>query len=111
MLLKHFNRMKARFLLLLIPLMVLTPRVMQAQSSAPTDSDLAKQIDAMLTTVFPDDGPGAAVLVLRDGEIILRQGYGLAVVGRGPERRGIAVFGALAESARLESSCARKGVR
>ncbi|MCB0182926.1 MAG: beta-lactamase family protein, partial [Caldilineaceae bacterium] len=77
---QQINWMKASILLLLIPWMVLLPLGAQAQLTAPTDADLAEQLDAMLAAVFPDDGPGAAVLVLRDGEIILRRGYGLANV-------------------------------
>ncbi|MEZ4869518.1 MAG: serine hydrolase [Caldilineaceae bacterium] len=80
---RWFNWMKAGILLLLISLMVLTPKVTQAQATAPTDADLADQIDQMLAAVFPADGPGAAVLVLRDGEVILRKGYGLANVELG----------------------------
>ncbi|MEZ4735044.1 MAG: serine hydrolase domain-containing protein [Caldilineaceae bacterium] len=80
---QQFNWMKAHIMLLLIPLLALTPRVTQAQSTSPTDADLARQLDAMVAAAYPDDGPGAAVLVLRDGEVILRQGYGLANVELG----------------------------
>lgn len=39
---------------------------------------MAQQIDDALTAAFPADGPGAAVIVVRDGAVILRKGYGLA---------------------------------
>ncbi len=39
---------------------------------------LQQQLDAMFTEAFPDDAPGAAVVVLRDGQTLLRAGYGLA---------------------------------
>lgn len=83
MLTQQFNPIKASTLLLLIAWMVLMPMDTQAQSTAPTNADLAGQIIAMLATAYPADGPGAAVLVMRNGEIILRKGYGLANVELG----------------------------
>ena len=74
---QQINWMKANILILLIPWMVLLPLGAQAQLTAPTDADLAEQLDAMLAVAYPADGPGAAVLVLRGGEVILRKGYGL----------------------------------
>ena len=41
---------------------------------------LAAQIDEQLTKSFPADAPGAAVLVVSHGEVLLRKGYGLAHV-------------------------------
>ncbi len=38
----------------------------------------ATQIDQLLSAAFHPDAPGAAVLVVRDGKILLRKGYGLA---------------------------------
>lgn len=47
--------------------------------AAETDTaTLAAQIDAQLTKSFPPDAPGAAVLVVSRGEILLRKGYGAA---------------------------------
>jgi len=43
-----------------------------------SDKDLASQIDKLLTGVYKPDGPGAAVLVKKHGQVILRKGYGLA---------------------------------
>jgi len=72
--------------------MVLTPMITQAQSATPSDADLAQQLDQMLAATFPVDGPGAAVLVLRDGEVILRKGYGLANVELGVPMAPAMVF-------------------
>ncbi len=36
------------------------------------------QIDLLLRVAYPDSGPGAAVLVRQGGQILVRQGYGLA---------------------------------
>jgi CubicO group peptidase (beta-lactamase class C family) len=43
-----------------------------------TSPNLHDRIDALLTKEFPADEPGAAVLVLRDGKVVLEKGYGLA---------------------------------
>lgn len=50
---------------------------------SPSEADLARQMDALLAPVYPADGPGAAVLVVRDGRTLLRKGYGLANVELG----------------------------
>lgn len=38
----------------------------------------AEQLDAYFRAEFPADEPGAAVLVVQDGQIVLEKGYGLA---------------------------------
>jgi CubicO group peptidase (beta-lactamase class C family) len=45
-------------------------------------SPLRERIDALLVKQFPSDAPGAAVLVVRDGKLILEKGYGTADLGR-----------------------------
>jgi CubicO group peptidase (beta-lactamase class C family) len=44
--------------------------------SAP--ASLRDPIDALLTKEFPADGPGAAVLVVYQGKVLVEKGYGLA---------------------------------
>jgi D-alanyl-D-alanine carboxypeptidase len=39
---------------------------------------LAAQIDQVLTNTFKPSEPGAAVIVVRDGQVIIRKGYGMA---------------------------------
>ncbi|HUF79045.1 MAG TPA: serine hydrolase domain-containing protein, partial [Thermoanaerobaculia bacterium] len=39
---------------------------------------LAAELDAAFAAAYPADGPGAAVLVEKGGEVILRRGYGMA---------------------------------
>jgi CubicO group peptidase (beta-lactamase class C family) len=39
---------------------------------------LAKAIDAFLVKTYPANEPGAAVLAVKDGQVILRKGYGMA---------------------------------
>jgi len=49
------------------------------QTSGPvSDKELAAQIDKLLSSAYKPDGPGAAVLVKKQGRVILRKGYGLA---------------------------------
>jgi D-alanyl-D-alanine carboxypeptidase len=43
-----------------------------------TAASLATQIDEQLAKTFPPDAPGAAVLVISHGEVLLRKGYGAA---------------------------------
>jgi len=40
--------------------------------------DLGQKLDTILRQAYPADGPGAAAIVLRDGQVLLREGYGLA---------------------------------
>jgi CubicO group peptidase (beta-lactamase class C family) len=49
------------------------------QATAPvSDKDLALQIDKLLSSVYKPDGPGASILVKKQGKVVLRKGYGLA---------------------------------
>jgi CubicO group peptidase (beta-lactamase class C family) len=43
-----------------------------------SEKDLTARIDKLLSDVYKPDGPGAAVLVKRQGEVIWRKGYGRA---------------------------------
>ncbi len=40
--------------------------------------ELLEQFEALLTPLYPADKPGAAVIVVKDGETIFRKGYGMA---------------------------------
>ena len=42
------------------------------------EPDLAAELDALFTAAYPADAPGAAVLVEKGGEVVLRKGYGMA---------------------------------
>jgi D-alanyl-D-alanine carboxypeptidase len=56
----------------------------QAPDAAPDAQDeRAQRIDAYLRSVCPAQEPGAAVIVVDDGEVVLREGYGLANVELG----------------------------
>jgi D-alanyl-D-alanine carboxypeptidase len=43
-----------------------------------SDSAVSAEIDRVLADKFHSDAPGAAVLAIKDGRILLRKGYGLA---------------------------------
>jgi len=47
-------------------------------SSPVSEKNLASQIDRLLLDVYKPDGPGAAILVKKQGKVILHKGYGLA---------------------------------
>jgi CubicO group peptidase (beta-lactamase class C family) len=66
------------FLLLLVPVLV----------SAQTEDAIHK----FLVEKFPDNEPGAAVLVVKDGKTVLRKAYGLADVESGTKLRPETVF-------------------
>lgn len=43
-----------------------------------TTADLVREIDEFLKPLYRADQPGAAVIVVRDGEVLFRKGYGMA---------------------------------
>ncbi len=49
----------------------------------PADSSLPEKLDSILSEIYPRDEPGAAVIVVKDGTVLLRKGYGLAQVELG----------------------------
>lgn len=63
-------------ILLLILLRLALPG--SAAAAPPSDPELAAYADQVFSKMYPADEPGAAVLVKRDGRVVLRKGYGLA---------------------------------
>src|SRR4051794_3354138 len=49
-----------------------------ARGAAEGEGEPAAKIDQLLRTAFPADGPGAAVLVVQNEQVVLRKGYGMA---------------------------------
>jgi len=45
---------------------------------AAVEPHLARDVDALLSPLFPSNEPGGAVIVVKDGKILLRKGYGMA---------------------------------
>jgi D-alanyl-D-alanine carboxypeptidase len=56
--------------------LVLVAAATSAQAAGKTD--LASYADRLFTETYPADEPGAAVLIVHDGETVLRKGYGMA---------------------------------
>jgi D-alanyl-D-alanine carboxypeptidase len=51
------------------------------------ENDLAFRLHATLAPYFPPDAPGAAVIVVKDGKILLRTVYGMADTAQGVKMR------------------------
>ena len=66
---------RATALILLTLCALSTPAIAVAGTPAPT---LDSEIDAMLSAAFPADAPGAAVIVVKDGSVVYRKGFGRA---------------------------------
>ena len=49
-----------------------------AVSDPPSEASFAAQADAILSGVYKPNEPGAALLVMKDGEVLMRQAYGMA---------------------------------
>jgi CubicO group peptidase (beta-lactamase class C family) len=64
-------------------LLLLTLSLLPVHAAQPSQKDLAAYADQLFSAAFPADQPGAAVLVIDDGQVVLRKGYGLANVELG----------------------------
>src|ERR1051325_6201989 len=42
------------------------------------DAQTAKAIDELMSKAYPPDGPGASIIVIKEGRTLLRKGYGMA---------------------------------
>ncbi len=62
----------------IVSLLVGTPALVMAHSRLKTDKELGALIDKMLADALQATEAGATVIVVRDGQTILRKGYGLA---------------------------------
>ena len=49
-----------------------------ARAANPASPDLAAYADQVLSAAYPADQPGAAALVIQNGKVVLRKGYGMA---------------------------------
>jgi CubicO group peptidase (beta-lactamase class C family) len=71
----------------------LFPIVMYTDLRMPQPADaLTRDIDAVLTAVYKPDGPGAAIIVTKNGRVLFRKAYGLASVELGVPMRPEMVF-------------------
>ncbi|HEV7784677.1 MAG TPA: serine hydrolase domain-containing protein, partial [Thermoanaerobaculia bacterium] len=58
-------------------LLLLSLASFPARAAAPPD-DLAAYADHLLATTYPANEPGASALVMKDGQVVLRKGFGMA---------------------------------
>jgi CubicO group peptidase (beta-lactamase class C family) len=65
-----------RFVLLALSLIVIPPVLACPQE--PAQDNLLPTLERIVTSVIDPDGPGVAVLVVKDGKVLLKKGYGLA---------------------------------
>ena len=63
-----------------------------APAHAVANDDLARYADQLFSRTYPAGGPGAAVLIVKDGQVLLRKGYGLASLELGVPMRPDRVF-------------------
>jgi CubicO group peptidase (beta-lactamase class C family) len=63
-----------------------------AARAADANADLGRYADQLISRAYPAGGPGAAVLIAKDGEVLLRKGYGLANLELGVPVRPETVF-------------------
>jgi CubicO group peptidase (beta-lactamase class C family) len=65
------------WLALLLAVFSLTTPSAQAAASKASNDDLARYADQLFSQTYPANEPGAAVLVMKDGQVVLRKGYGM----------------------------------
>jgi CubicO group peptidase (beta-lactamase class C family) len=72
-----------------LPLLLVQSSVTQAQTEHPLSSSsinvlntepITQQLDQIGATYYKADQPGASIIVVKDGKVLLRKGYGLANV-------------------------------
>jgi D-alanyl-D-alanine carboxypeptidase len=64
----------------------------RSAAQATAASPIATRIEAVLKAAFPATGPGAAVIVVKDGKVLARQAYGMASLELGVPLRPDSVF-------------------
>ncbi|HSK80873.1 MAG TPA: serine hydrolase [Thermoanaerobaculia bacterium] len=78
-----------RALSALLLLSTLLPFAVPARAASVSKAEVSAYADRLLAEAYPADEPGAAAIVVLDGEVVLRKGYGLAnvelQVPNGPE--------------------------
>ncbi len=73
---KKSNRVYLTIFFLLVSISFTFSSRLQAEQI--TDKGLVKKINTFLENIYPANEPGAAVLAVKDGKIILRKGFGMA---------------------------------
>jgi D-alanyl-D-alanine carboxypeptidase len=73
---QEYRTLTARLALLLI--VALASPAIAEPTTQRSGTPLVSELDRLLSPRFPMDGPGAAVIVVKDGRAIFRKGYGMA---------------------------------
>ena len=68
------------------------PAVQAAAASKTSNDDLVRYADQIFSRNYPAGEPGAAVLIAKDGQVLLRKGYGMANLELGVPIRPEMVF-------------------
>lgn len=76
------------------------------QLTAQYDQDFKKKIDVIFKEIDRTDSPGCAILIVDDGEIIYKQGYGMADLERHVPIQTHSVFYAGSISKQFVAACA-----
>lgn len=76
----HRPNSGGRALSALLLLLTLLPLAAPARAASSSTTELAAYADRLLAEAYPADEPGATAIVVREGEVVLRKGYGLANV-------------------------------
>lgn len=79
---RSFRRLHGLFGLVLCLFVAAGPAFAEAAPASSSPSALAARLDALVTAEVPADGPGVAVIVVQDGQVLLRKGYGKADLER-----------------------------
>jgi D-alanyl-D-alanine carboxypeptidase len=79
--------MRRAFLSLCVLILLAAPA-----ARAVSHDDLARYADQLFSRAYPAGEPGAAVLIVQDGQVLLRKGYGLADLELGVPMRPDMVF-------------------
>jgi D-alanyl-D-alanine carboxypeptidase len=63
---------------LLLILLISSPSTRSQTSAISSNSQLADSMDKVAADVYKPQAPGAAIIVMKDGQVIFRRGYGIA---------------------------------
>jgi CubicO group peptidase (beta-lactamase class C family) len=63
---------------ILITIFVCVGIILPAPAPAQAPAPIAAQLDQILSSVYKADQPGAALLIMKDGQVLVRKAYGMA---------------------------------
>src|SRR6185503_5682194 len=87
-----FSRRAVSVLALFVLTCSTASAALAAEKPSKQDEAIIAEVDQMLAAAFKPDQPGAAVIVVREGRVVFRKGYGLANLELGAPMRPEMVF-------------------